>query len=537
MSTSDQNLDKLFAGLRADAPVVLPNELNVLLDKGSAQPHSDPFHQITGKRKRNRIMTTGIIAALISAVAYFGITITSDQVSTSKHGRVTSPPSAIIQPLSSITQKVETQTLPIVEKDTFKVLSYSRATIMLPSVITPTDNELTSLGIKREDDGTIILDEDYTSQVEFAIDTFARFASHDSRENTIPYDLFPQFVTDVKGNLIMIGEHKLINNNSRSSSLSLIAGMVSSLPKLPYYRTEMMSARDGVVDSTVVPPMYTVHWKIGIGIMSLDTIVSYEYRSKRAQDIIYNSIVERLAAKDSLCKLRYGGESGLNATFANLPNGCETVLERRVFHVIDSIGASNSSDVQKAEAQFGYLNDVKCSVSYSEVERLKFERLSRGYDYKLYLLKHAEDEKKFAQINSYLPLLVRKASGSLPNKQYDNGLIFWYKPTDELSQAIPAIANSTLSVSESIGNGVELTANPNPATAYLFANYKTTVGQTVTIELRNLLGHTMLGPFSRSEASGSIQLDVSHLSSGMYLLIATSDKGKQQIQRIIVQKP
>lgn len=413
-----------------------------------------------------------------------------------------------------------------------KLLTFTKAPLAPNAWVVVTDPELPLLGIERLSNGDILLDDGHTDRILFPVDSFAKVITAKSTLN-VPFTLFPKFVTDTKGNLVMIGEHTI--QNGRSSRITFIAGQPSVLPNLNYYRTSSMEKKGATVDTAVMPPIKTTPLKVGVGIMTLDTVIHTRFGDLNQEKAIEAALFEQLAAKDSLYKLQFGGEAGLNAKFGNALLSDLTADERSILHEFDSIGALPLSDLEKVELQYRYLGQVVRNGRYPSLTRLKFERLYLAIDYKFYLLRHKEDEKKFAGIDNYIPVLVRPNTGSLPDPTYDNGLIFWFEPSEELNEAMQSLRGNRAAVDVSTLRRVVV--YPNPTTMYLFVQTREIPGRSLTVDLQNLLGFNVL-PSRTVDVTGGIadtRLDVSAVPPGIYFLTITYENGTRENKRIIVQ--
>ncbi|MBS1904263.1 MAG: T9SS type A sorting domain-containing protein [Bacteroidetes bacterium] len=552
--SSNSQLDTLFAALRDDAPEPHENELAGLISR-EAVPVSPVGSTLStnNQPKGTRIMTSSIIVLIASGLVYLGLQLGSG-IAPKSIQNATSP-SALFGQTDATASTTKPTVLPergdAVAKpaDTMHFIPFDRADIRYATPIEVSDKTLEALGITRRSDGAVLLFDGATYRTAFATDSIP--ASGEIRVGEPvpavlpPFTLYPQFVTDMKGNLLMIAEHSSANGGQMSSQ-TLPAGIPSVMPKLSYYRTMSSMGTDGVIDSSTNPPTLVEKYRVTVGIVTLDTIVRYPYPDDRnTLRQITNAIVARLTVKDSTLKASYGGEDGLRARFgAPIPatRALQSPTDWMIAAKLDAAARSKHTELEQLQAQEDCIRALISDPTLSDTLKLRLEQIRRPLEYREYLLQHKADEARFAQINSLVPILVRKEHGRLLDSKYDDGLIFWYAPQTSLAQAVPELgsvqtSDVRLAEQESISG---LVAYPNPAFMYLFASYSLTKNQPVTISLRDLLGREAL-PAVEAGATGSVngkvQFDVSSLPTGMYLLVVETGDGRQRTRRIIIKHP
>lgn len=418
-------------------------------------------------------------------------------------------------------------------RQTKKLLSFSKAVIVPNTWVTPSERELPLLGIDRLANGDILLDDGHTTRLMFGVDTFAKAIAAKSTLN-VPFTLFPKFITDTKGNLVMIGEHTI--HNGRSSRITFVAGQPPTVPNMNYWRATSTQKAGATIDSSVTPPIKVTPIKVGAGVFTFDTVIRVQYGNLEEEHAIEKALIERVVAMDSTYKMQFGGEEGLKAKFGNALSSDLSRDERSILNAYDSIGRLALSDLEKVELQYRYLGKVVRAPQYTPITRLKFEQLYRAVDYKFYLLKHKEDEKKFAKIDDYVPVLIRPKTGSLPDPTYDNGLIFWFEPSEELHEAMPSLRGNR-AVENDIRDLHRVVVYPNPTIMYLFVQTRDIPGRSLSVDLQNLLGFNVL-PSCTVDVSGGIadtRLDVSAVPPGIYFLTLTYENGTRETRRIVVQ--
>ncbi len=155
-----------------------------------------------------------------------------------------------------------------------------------------------------------------------------------------------------------------------------------------------------------------------------------------------------------------------------------------------------------------------------------------------------EVEIESKSLDHLVPILVRTATSKHFNKEegitFDDGLIFWYNPEKDLFANIPE-AQSSVSPSQNMTNGIisKAVLYPNPAKTKTTLHFDLSEPRTVAFSIHDLLGKRVLdGGSIRETTAGNYEkeLNVGELTEGVYLLVITTDKGEQNIQRLVIKK-
>lgn len=173
-----------------------------------------------------------------------------------------------------------------------------------------------------------------------------------------------------------------------------------------------------------------------------------------------------------------------------------------------------------------------------------------------------------AKINSLIPVLVRKATdvthNAHENRDYDNGVIMWFEPEQFWKQyegsnsAYEVAVNGNLKVEGPLANSVgtkQSAKNPTSSSASVVSNtmvypnpvrsmktnihYKLSEPRSVAFSIHDILGKKMLDCGSLAERTAGeydFELNIGNIPAGIYLVVITTDKGEQTIQRIAVEK-
>lgn len=137
-----------------------------------------------------------------------------------------------------------------------------------------------------------------------------------------------------------------------------------------------------------------------------------------------------------------------------------------------------------------------------------------------------------------VPILVRN---DLDPKNV-NELIFWYEPTDSITQLPGVNANNQLAVEKTNSTNSsnvlsDLSIYPNPAARdHINVRYQVAETRNVHFALHNLLGQRVadLNTIHSPAGFNADKLSLSNLEPGVYLLVATTDHGEQMVQRLVI---
>ena len=160
-----------------------------------------------------------------------------------------------------------------------------------------------------------------------------------------------------------------------------------------------------------------------------------------------------------------------------------------------------------------------------EIAHTAFNKIMHGPAKQfMFSVEHPLDLKKL------VPLRV--VNDKNPSKR--NELIFWYEPTSQITNMLPAAKQSVHEVKPQ-NLAVQIYPNPTNGPATISYTLKDTAHQ-VDFVVRNLLGQKVLDAGSSNDSNGNISLDLSKLDAGLYLLVTTTDDGEQSVERIVVNK-
>jgi hypothetical protein len=176
------------------------------------------------------------------------------------------------------------------------------------------------------------------------------------------------------------------------------------------------------------------------------------------------------------------------------------------------------------------------------------------------------EAKLSSKINTLVPVLVRKATevtfNKDENRDYDNGVIMWFEPeyywkqVGEMNKQYEVAIKGNLFISDPNGKVVQLQQNgptkispvipsssvyPNPVRGSVGktnVNYTLFEPRSVTFSIHDILGKKVVDCGSLAERPAgtyNFELNVASVPAGIYLVVITTDKGEQSIQRIVIE--
>ncbi len=132
------------------------------------------------------------------------------------------------------------------------------------------------------------------------------------------------------------------------------------------------------------------------------------------------------------------------------------------------------------------------------------------------------------ELTKLIPIRIRNTK----NPNHPNELIFWYEPSPELTAAIPEASISTTPQSKQLA----ISVYPNPTNGPATIHFELVDAPKAYFSVHNLLGQKVLDGGMTSGTSGDMNLDLSQLPAGVYLLVTTTDNGERDVERVVVTK-
>ncbi|MDP4237320.1 MAG: T9SS type A sorting domain-containing protein [Bacteroidota bacterium] len=195
--------------------------------------------------------------------------------------------------------------------------------------------------------------------------------------------------------------------------------------------------------------------------------------------------------------------------------------------------------IEKSQVQMQELHSQIKHLNLDSILQLANEKIKEA-------MKGMEDVS--GSLNRLIPIQVREKTSEHLNPQdgitYDDGLIFWYQPGKDVAAIMPEAADKSLGAAvPTPGNASQVIEEailyPNPAKNRTSLHFTLSEPRTLAFSIHDLLGKRMMDAGNIVEtSSGSFEkeLDVSELTAGVYLLVITTDKGEQSMQRLVIEK-
>jgi hypothetical protein len=237
---------------------------------------------------------------------------------------------------------------------------------------------------------------------------------------------------------------------------------------------------------------------------------------------------------------------------------------------MDSIYQSASEVMKKAEEEIkkinldSILNEATKSLKNAgeELKRMNIDSIMKSANQSMI---EAEEimAKRCDELNSLVPILVRSATRDHYDKEeditYDDGLIFWYDNSRDLANAVHTIparyepgsvaftingpATEEKPPTSTVNQGSMIMTKtllyPNPARNSTTVRLALSEPRMIAFTIHDLLGKRVMeaGNLAATSAGNyEKELNLSELTPGVYLLVITTDKGEQSMQRLVIEK-
>ena len=215
---------------------------------------------------------------------------------------------------------------------------------------------------------------------------------------------------------------------------------------------------------------------------------------------------------------------------------------------IDSSLRASEKSVEHAEQE---INEVIKKLHLEKLDSL--DEKMKVLDQKMEFLDMEPTMKEMEllsiKLEHLVPVLVRKSTSEhVDNTEgvtYDDGLIFWYDPGKDFTDAVPEataeVEKSTPAVQHQAVNSVVNTTSifPNPAREKTMIRFSLSEPREVVFSIHDLLGKRVAesGNMTGSTSGEYVhEIDVRDLKAGVYLIVLSTDKGEQSIQRLVIDK-
>jgi hypothetical protein len=134
------------------------------------------------------------------------------------------------------------------------------------------------------------------------------------------------------------------------------------------------------------------------------------------------------------------------------------------------------------------------------------------------------------RINELVPVIVRMTPGH--GKPVNGDYIFWYEPTEELLNALPAKQAAVFRNKKA----PQCMNAPAAVTSSADVTYCVEQPQDVLVQVIDLTGHVVMSMHQQAESGDNIaKVNTESLPSGMYIISVQNNDGTQRTRRIWVQ--
>jgi hypothetical protein len=587
MKNTNKHLDDLFAAARHEEPIISEENAREILAK-SEHMQTSPFIFST----KGIIMSTiGLsLAAFIGYLALSG----SPQAPVTQTSTVTVPATNLfahstnsntedLKKSDAITTEVKDKTSPTPPTPPLPPippLPHLPAMISTPIKVTGIKpmvlalEKYAKMGVSKREDGTVTFSQKNENGKIFTMgfpkDSWGIIIGGKDLENVVSDAprFAPLIVTDSKGNkrLIQFSSDK---DGIKTSSMEINShGTNEDIDDAVEIANMQIGGEDGDVDKlTVGNPNDT---NISNGMQKqihIKTNVQRQYDSSSSGDGIHSNSKRKFISitvntdnheldtvangkQKKMAVMKMNKTINLDSIF-NSPE--ETVAEAMKEAQMQIAGMGKELKNMNLDSIFRDANKtLKIAMKNSRKQIQEMDTKVKNYNMDSILqlanekMKEAmkEMEDIDANLDRLIPILVRTATSEHYNKEegitYDDGLIFWYDPGKDFLATMPEAQNS---VGSSQTNSSEIISKavlyPNPAKNKTTVHFDLSEPRTIAFSIHDLLGKRVLdGGSIRESSAGSYdhEFDLSELTPGVYLLVITTDKGEQSMQRLVIQK-
>lgn len=578
MNKNNTHLDDLFAAARHEEPVITQKNAGDLLSQ-SEHMQSAPFIFST----KGIIMSTiGLSAAAITAYIMLS---GSPQLPSQKATSVNIPVvNLLAKPVESTTEpkiqeakqprkyivvtRTDEQVLPTpaipttlpVPPSTPAITTPVKVTGIKPITITP--DKIAKMGITKKDDGTVTFSQKNEKgrifSMSFPKNTWGIIVGDKDKEKQITDapKFAPLIVTDTKGN------KRLMQFSGEMNGMKMKALQIQSHGGDVDINTEDI---DEAVDNAL---KISGQLQVGGDDGDIDQLTVGSLDSNQLKEIhsaINSQVKVHITHNDGdgnsdnskNVQVYINTQTNGQSDTARFGNKKKIIVMNRDIR-IDSAMSNANIKMNNAELE---LNQVMKKFKLDNLDSLN--TMMKGLDLnmkdvdaqmKVLDINLAESMKQMenfsVKLDHLVPILVRSSTSDHFDKTegitYDDGLIFWYDPQKEFTDVVP---EATAEVEKSIPqvqphgtvSNVIITTSifPNPAREKTMIRFSLSEPRDVGFSIHDLLGKRVAESGSVSAASSGDyvhEIDVRNLKAGVYLIVLTTDKGEQSIQRLVIEK-
>jgi hypothetical protein len=603
MSNSNKHLDDLFAAARHEEPILSrENAKDLLLEN---KPMQLPSKLISTK---GAIMTS--IGLSIAAVTAYVLLSGSPEVNPTNSNPIPSQPQVanlLAHPFQSNLDEPK-KSDPVTKKMVIVKKGESVPTppeppqlpsapvppipMVPPVLVTPplkvagitpvaiAPEKYAKMGITRRDDGIVSFsqksDKGNILTMRFPKNTWGIIIGDDDQKVSDAPHFAPVIVTDTKGNkrLIQFSSEsqghrlKTMEIQSRSDeegfenalnieSKMQVGGLDGDMDKLTIGHLDGNSLKDSLlqielqaesgVHSGNGKDESPDHKQMKVLVKTNKVVSDTTINGKKQKMIVISNVVRKDSKSNSV--------EGMNLDSIMHEANIKLKIAQEQIKMINFDSLHKVCEKANKDAQ------IELKNAKNQMQRMNIDSILKSANENL-----IEAEKVMAKrcndLNSLIPILVRSSTkdhyDSHENITYDDGLIFWYENSAELTNALrdpsgpePGLIQFTI---DPVPNGKAtpstlevLAANvlnktliyPNPARTNTTVRFTLSEPRNLAFSIHDLLGKRVMEAGNlTATSSGSFEkeLNLSELTAGVYLLVITTDKGEQSIQRLVIEK-
>ncbi|MEI8135086.1 MAG: T9SS type A sorting domain-containing protein [bacterium] len=542
MKNNNKHLDDYFAKARQDEPVISQEHARDVIAKHEHLPTTPIIFSTKG------ILMSTIGLSLAAFIGYLALSATPEQPLI-KQSAINSPTQQLIAlPTARFTEEPAKHERKVEQK--IVVINTPAKVEGIKPIELPA-SKFAAMGLTKKSDGAVSFSQKNENGKIFTM-SFPQnswgITLDDMPEVTDAPRFAPMIVTDTKGN------KRLMQFSSESYGKKIRAMQINS------------RAEDEEIDPSKISELIKNAIKIGgkFQIGGNDGDVDYlkvgldSNEIKNLRDAIkivaeVNQNGEEISANPKKMQMHIvvNSDKSISDTSSNGKHRKMVVKMDRHIQIDSSLNAS-SQQIERATKE---LTEVITKLHLEKLDSLgeKLNQLKLENDIDVsdneisnIDLDLADIQKRMNDLNNLIPVLVRQASSEHADPAegitYDDGLIFWYNPDKALSAIVTeAEQKQTTPTQLPTGNAI-LTKSvlfPNPAKLHTTLHFSLSEPRTLVFSIHDLLGKRVKDGGSITEiAAGSYQheINLSSLTAGVYLLVITTDKGEQTMQRLVIEK-
>lgn len=582
---SNKHLDDLLAAARREDPIISEENARDLLAKGE---HMQPSPFIFSTKG---IIMSSIGLSLAAFTAYIALS-GSPQVPFPQSASVSVPASNLFaHSMNSITDEPKKSDAKAVKK----IVTVRNSDEVLTPAVPPTPpvppvpslppvpqvistpvkvtgikpmplapEKYAKMGVSKKDDGTVSFSQKNENgrifTMSFPKNTWGIVIGDEKQHENIDAPRFaPLIVTDTKGNkrLMQFTSEKNgvktrgMEIQSRADDADIDAGELSNVINnaLKLEGALQVGGKDGDIDmlklgldsNDLKDLNDALRTEITLNVHS-DTNSSVKMPRRKGVQVFVNTDKREIdTTTDGKPHKMIVMNKTVRRIDSTMQNAAETVrrAEKEIEHVIKKMHLEHLDSANgKLQSQ---IKELETEIEHESGNEARFDGTIKS----LALLDMHELEEQAGELNRLVPILVRNATSEHLNKEegitYDDGLIFWYDPQKELLSTLPEASNSGVAPSsnEATATITEVSLFPNPARNRSTVRLTVAEPRNLAFSIHDLLGKKVIEGGTLSAATGGSyvhELNLSELSAGVYLLVITTDKGEQSMQRLVIEK-